>query len=183
MNGKKDILENASIEVEPVIKMDGRRKSLATMIEVPVLEESDQEEQVFNLGNAYATGRRKESVAKLWIFINRSEKFCISKIMEYVNVYFKNEALSFKVISPLIFLNETQNFAFNFRLKFKLIGGGKSGQSDAFRLALSKSLVLLFPDIRCLLRKSGFLTSDARRKEREHSGFRTSRKPQQYSRR
>lgn len=183
MSETKDILAKTSIEMEPDIKIEGRRKTLATMIEVPVLEESDQEEQIVNLENSYATGRRKESVAKLWVFINRSEKFSVAKIRESVDVYFKNEALSSNVVSPLILLNETQNFAFNFRLKFKLIGGGKSGQSDALRLAFSKALVLLFPDMRCILRKSGFLTSDARRKEREHPGFRTSRKPQQYSRR
>lgn len=158
-----------------------RNPQLDTMIEVPVLEDAGERNQ--SLERAYATGRRKQAVAKLWISINKTEKFSLSKIQQRVNEYFKNEALASNVVKPLALLNESQDFAFNIQLKFRAVGGGLSGQSDALKLAFSKSLSLLFPEIRPILRKNGFLTSDSRRKEREHPGFRTSRKPQQYSRR
>lgn len=154
---------------------------LNTMIEVPVLEGENDVKVV--LDNAYATGRRKEAVAKLWISINRSEKFSIPKMVEKFNLYFKNEALANNVVRPFALLAETQDFAFNLNVRFQLLGGGNSAQSDALRLAFAKSLSLLFPDMRSILRKAGLLTTDSRKKEREHPGFRTSRKPQQYSRR
>ncbi|WP_342261801.1 30S ribosomal protein S9 [Alphaproteobacteria bacterium endosymbiont of Tiliacea citrago] len=163
-----------------MIEKNINNETLTSMIEVPVLDEISES---VSLTDSYATGRRKESVAKCWLTINRKEKFSIQKIKDGFNVYFNNEALSHNAVSPLILLDETQNFAFNFNIKFKLIGGGKSGQSDALKLAFSKALTLLFPDMRSILRKNGFLTSDSRKKEREHPGFRTSRKPQQYSRR
>lgn len=162
-----------------------KKKALNTMIEVPVLDAAHDltEEKVLTLDKVYATGRRKEAVAKAWLKIDKSEKFSIEKMIEKVNRVFKNEALSRNVISPLVALNVVQDFIFNFDFNFSLLGGGKVGQSDALKLAFSKCLVLLFPEMRSILRKSGFLTSDSRRKEREHPGFRTSRKPQQYSRR
>ena len=111
----------------------------------------------------YATGKRKDSVAKVWL-IPGNGKIVVNNrdLDEYFELNVTRDLLS----SPLV-LTEKSN---DFDIKVRVMGGGKSGQAGAIRLGVSKALVLLDPDLRGVLKSAGFLTRDSRTKERKKYG-------------
>jgi small subunit ribosomal protein S9 len=84
------------------------------------------------------------------------------------------------IITEPLRLTETEG---RYDIVAKIEGGGVSGQAGALRHAISKSLVELDPDLRPALKKAGFLTRDAREKERRKYGLKKARKAPQYSKR
>lgn len=93
--------------------------------------------------------------------------------------YFPSATHRMIVAEPLR-LTETEG---RYDIIAKIEGGGISGQAGALRHAVSKSLVDLDPDLRPILKKAGFLTRDAREKERRKYGLKKARKAPQYSKR
>lgn len=149
--------------------------TLNTVIEVPVVEDDSKslkENQKF-----YATGRRKQAVARLWLSFGKG--FEVNK--KSFKDYFHEEALISEILYPLI-LSENKN-PLNVKIYSTVSGGGLVAQAGALKLALARALVLFDKTLKSLLKSANLLTRDARKKEREHYGFRTSRKPQQYKRR
>ena len=124
----------------------------------------------------YATGRRKESTARVFlrpgtgkINVNRRE----------FNEYFPIETLRIQVKTPLL-LTET---AEQFDVLATVTGGGVSGQAGAIRLGIARALCEFNLELRSRLKKDGLLTRDARAKERKKYGMAGARKRFQFSKR
>jgi small subunit ribosomal protein S9 len=124
----------------------------------------------------YGTGRRKESVARVFLRPG-SGKFTVNG--RAVEDYFKNVVWKNSAIEPLKFTN-TQN---QVDVIATAKGGGAGGQSGAVRMGLSRALFLFNPDLRVPLRKNGFVTRDSRMRERKKYGQKGARKRFQYSKR
>ena len=124
----------------------------------------------------YATGRRKDSVAKVWLTPG-SGKIVINK--RDLNDYFELNVARDLLSSPLILTANSDSFD----VKITVMGGGKSGQAGAIRLGISKALELSDPDLRSVLKSAGFLRRDARKKERKKYGKKGARASFQFSKR
>lgn len=124
----------------------------------------------------YATGKRKESIAKVWL--ERGEgNISINK--RDLKEYFRRDSLETNVKSPLV-LTETLE---SYDIKVTVMGGGLSGQSGAVRLGIARALTETDPDLRIPLKRAGFLTRDAREVERKKYGQPGARKKFQFSKR
>ncbi len=124
----------------------------------------------------YATGKRKDSVAKVWLAPGTGKIVINDRQMdEYFDVSLNRKSL----VSPLVL---TQN-ADVFDIKITVMGGGQTGQAGAIRHGVSKALVLSDPGLRGILKSAGFLTRDARTKERKKYGKKGARASFQFSKR
>ena len=124
----------------------------------------------------YATGKRKDSVAKVWLTPG-SGKIIINN--KDLNDYFELNVTRDLLSSPLALTENSDTFD----VKVSVLGGGKSGQAGAIRLGVSKALVLSDPDLRSVLKSAGFLRRDARKKERKKYGKKGARASFQFSKR
>jgi small subunit ribosomal protein S9 len=122
-------------------------------------------------GPAGATGRRKEAIARVRI-VPGTGKWTING--RPLDAYFPN-----KVHQQIVNLGLEDQFDVIARIN----GGGVTGQAGALRLGISRALQLVDPDNRPPLKKAGFLTRDARAKERKKYGLKKARKAPQYSKR
>jgi small subunit ribosomal protein S9 len=128
-------------------------------------------------GNVYyATGKRKNSIAKVWLTPGKGE---ITVNGMDLNDYFEMGVTQNLSASPLELTDKID--AFNVRVT--VMGGGKSGQAGAIRLGVSKALVISDPDLRGVLKSAGFLTRDSRQKERKKYGKKGARASFQFSKR
>ena len=124
----------------------------------------------------YGTGRRKESVARVFLTFGTGK---ITINGRTVDQYFHNVNWLNRAIEPLKF-TET---AGSVDITATANGGGVGGQSGAFRMGVSRALSLFNPELRAGLRKNGFLTRDSRMKERKKYGQKGARKRFQFSKR
>ncbi|MBW2721434.1 MAG: 30S ribosomal protein S9 [Deltaproteobacteria bacterium] len=124
----------------------------------------------------YATGRRKTSVARVWLTPGEGS-VTINK--RSIDDYLKRETAKMIIRQPLE-LTETLG---KFDIYVNVRGGGISGQAGAIKHGISRALLVVNPDFRPLLKKSGFLTRDSRVKERKKYGQPGARKRFQYSKR
>ena len=124
----------------------------------------------------YATGRRKTSVAKVWLSPGSGKIIVNDKNMEE---YFPLETLRIIVKQPLT-LTETLG---KYDVIAKVQGGGLSGQAGAVRHGIARALVLADPTLRPALKKAGFLTRDPRMVERKKYGLKKARRAPQFSKR
>jgi small subunit ribosomal protein S9 len=124
----------------------------------------------------YATGKRKNAVARVWMK-EGSGNFVINK--RAFDEYFPRDILKRLVWQPLDITENRDKFDFY----VNVAGGGISAQADAIKHGISKALVEYDADLKAALRKAGFLTRDARVKERKKYGQPGARKRFQYSKR
>ncbi len=125
---------------------------------------------------AYGTGRRKSSVARVYMHTGTGAFSVNNRGMEE---YFGRESLCMLIRQPL---DKTEmNGKFDFKVMVK--GGGTSGQAGAVRLGVARALLQYEKELRQPLRESGFLTRDARIVERKKVGLHKARKATQYSKR
>jgi small subunit ribosomal protein S9 len=124
----------------------------------------------------YATGRRKTSVARVWLKPGEGN-VTINK--RSIDDYLKRETAKMIIRQPLE-LTETLG---KYDIYVNVRGGGISGQAGAIKHGISRALLAVNPDFRPLLKKSGFLTRDSRVKERKKYGQPGARKRFQYSKR
>lgn len=129
-----------------------------------------------NPNQNYGTGRRKCAIARVWI--ERGEGV-ITVNGRDVSEYFGRPVLDILVKSPLVHMEMLDTI--NVRAKVK--GGGLSGQAGAVRLGISRALLEMNEEYRKLLRGGGFLTRDARVKERKKYGFKKARRGFQFVKR
>ena len=129
-----------------------------------------------NLGRSYATGKRKNAVARVWIK-EGSGKMVING--QDVDKYFLRPVLNMLVNQPL----ELTNKKMNIDATITVSGGGMSGQAGAVRHGISKALTLLDPNLRPILKTEGLLTRDSRIVERKKYGRRKARRRFQFSKR
>jgi small subunit ribosomal protein S9 len=127
-------------------------------------------------GRAYATGKRKNAVARVWIKPGSGKIIVNTRTLE---VYFARPVLRMVLQQPLV----TANRQGQFDVICKVSGGGLSGQAGALRHGLSKALTLYEPDLRGVLKKAGFLTRDSRVVERKKYGRKKARRSFQFSKR
>lgn len=124
----------------------------------------------------YATGRRKEAVARVWLV--EGEKNILVNERPFES-YFPREADRVWVQGPL----KAADFLDRFGVKADLQGGGPSGQAGALRLGIARALLEFDENLRPALRKGGFLTRDPRAKERKKYGRKGARRSFQYTKR
>ena len=124
----------------------------------------------------YATGRRKQSIARVWIEDGGKDVLINGKTLE---TYFPRETLRMIIYQPL----EATKLIERFGIKVEVKGGGLSGQAGAVRLGISRALIGFDASSRSLLRKNGFLTRDPRKKERKKYGHKGARRSFQYTKR
>ncbi|MEV0405318.1 30S ribosomal protein S9 [Actinoallomurus sp. NPDC050550] len=127
-------------------------------------------------GPAAGTGRRKEAIARVRI-VPGSGKWTING--RSLDTYFPNKVHQQVVNEPFVTLGLEDQFDVIARVG----GGGVTGQAGALRLGIARALQLVDPDNRPALKKAGFLTRDARAKERKKYGLKKARKAPQYSKR
>ena len=124
----------------------------------------------------YSTGRRKESIAKVWIS-NGTGNITINK--KNIEDYFKDKALRMIINQPLDVAKKSDSVD----LKITVLGGGLSGQAGAIKHGLSRALTLIDPNTKDPLKKNGFLTRDSRTVERKKYGRKKARRSFQFSKR
>ena len=124
----------------------------------------------------YATGRRKASVARVYMTKGKGV-FTVNK--KPMDKYFGRETSSMIVNQPLDVVDLHNKFDFNISVK----GGGDTGQAGAIRLGVARALMAYDEATRGDLRKAGLVTRDARVVERKKVGKKKARKSEQYSKR
>ena len=128
------------------------------------------------LGRSYATGKRKDAVARVWIKPGSGR---ITVNGRDQAVYFQRPVLRMIIGQPFGAANRADQFDVECTVK----GGGLSGQAGAVRHGISKALTLYEPELRPVLKKGGFLIRDARVVERKKYGRRKARRSFQFSKR
>jgi small subunit ribosomal protein S9 len=126
--------------------------------------------------NMYATGRRKTSVARVWLKPG-SGNIIINK--QPIGEYFRRETLGLVVRQPL----EHVGLLGNYDIVANVSGGGWSGQAGAVKMGIARCLVKTDENMKKTLREAGFLTRDAREVERKKPGQKKARKKYQFSKR
>jgi len=126
--------------------------------------------------STYATGRRKHAVARVWLQPGNGKVEINQRSLEQ---YFGRET-SRMVFRQALELTETTG---RFDVFCNVSGGGLSGQADAIRHGISRALIKIDPALRPPLKKAGYLTRDARAKERKKYGQRGARARFQFSKR
>jgi len=127
-------------------------------------------------GRSYATGKRKNAVARVWIKTGSGNLSINGKA---IKDYFSRPVLNMLVHQPL----ELTNKKMNVDTVITVSGGGLSGQAGAIRHGISKALSLLDPNLRSILKSEGLLTRDSRIVERKKYGRRKARRRYQFSKR
>jgi small subunit ribosomal protein S9 len=127
-------------------------------------------------GHANGLGRRKEAIARVRIAPGTGQWKINGRTLEG---YFPNKVHQQIVNEPFVTLGGEGKFDVIARID----GGGVTGQAGALRLGVARALLLVDPENRPLLKKAGFLTRDARVKERKKYGLKKARKAPQYSKR
>ena len=127
-------------------------------------------------GRAYATGKRKDAVARVWI---KPGKGTVTINQKPVDAYFARPVLRMILRQPL----EVANRVDQYDIVVTVAGGGLSGQAGAVRHGLSKALTYYEPELRAPLKREGFLTRDPRVVERKKYGRAKARRSFQFSKR
>jgi small subunit ribosomal protein S9 len=127
-------------------------------------------------GRAYATGKRKDAVARVWVKPGAGK---ITVNTREVEIYFARPVLRMMIQQPLVAAGRGGQYD----VVCTVAGGGLSGQAGAVRHGISKALTNFEPELRSVLKKGGFLTRDSRTVERKKYGRAKARKSFQFSKR
>ena len=142
----------------------------------PEVAEIPREPQRDALGRSYATGKRKDAVARVWIKPGSGKVSVNGKKMK---AYFARPVLQMILRQPFTISGTEDQFDVMATVK----GGGLSGQAGAVKHGISKALQLYDPSLRGALKAAGFLTRDSRVVERKKFGRAKARKSFQFSKR
>lgn len=127
-------------------------------------------------GRSYATGRRKDAVARVWIKPGKGQVEINGKPAAK---YFARPVLRMLIAQPFLVADRYQQFD----VMATVTGGGLSGQAGAVRHGISRALTYYEPELRSILKKAGFLTRDPRVVERKKYGHAKARRSFQFSKR
>jgi small subunit ribosomal protein S9 len=127
-------------------------------------------------GRAYATGRRKESVARVWVMRGKGKVIVNGKPQEQ---YFGRQTHLLVLNQPFLVANRVNEFD----VMCTVVGGGLSGQAGAIRHGISRALENFEPDLRQPLKKAGLITRDPRQVERKKVGKHKARRSKQWAKR
>mgnify|MGYP001315868850 CR=1 FL=1 len=135
-----------------------------------------EEKKLDKFGRAYSTGRRKSSVARVWIKLGKGNIQVNGKKEE---IYFTSKSHRLILNQPLVHSNRKSEVD----IICTVNGGGLSGQAGAIRHGISRALVNFDPQLRNVLKTNGFLTRDSREVERKKYGKAKARRSFQFSKR
>ena len=156
---------------DTVQSMEGLSQLKGVQPEAPVhVQKLDKQ------GRAYATGKRKDAVARVWLK-RGSGKIVVNT--RTVEVYFARPVLRMIIQQPFV----ASNRGGQYDVVCTVSGGGLSGQAGALRHGVSKALTFFEPELRGVLKKGGFLTRDSRVVERKKYGKKKARRSFQFSKR
>ena len=133
-------------------------------------------QKIDKLGRAYATGKRKNAVARVWL--RRGSGKMVINGKDFVE-YFARPVLQMMIQQPAIASSRRTEYD----VMATVSGGGLSGQAGAVRHGISRALTRFEPDLRGVLKKGGFLTRDSRVVERKKYGKAKARRSFQFSKR
>ncbi len=172
-----DLANLTSTEATAATAAPADGEAAAPQASVPTPSTMPLREQIIDKqGRAYATGRRKDAVARVWLKPGTGK---ITVNTREVEVYFARPALRMMIQQPLVAAAR----AGQYDVICTVAGGGLSGQAGAVRHGISKALTYFEPDLRAILKKGGFLTRDSRVVERKKYGRAKARKSFQFSKR
>ena len=134
------------------------------------------EKKVDNFGRAYSTGKRKSSIARVWVKLGKGNVQINGKKEEE---YFSSKSHRLVLNQPLLQANRKTELD----VVCTVVGGGLSGQAGAIRHGISRALVNFDPSLRKTLKSKGFLTRDSRVVERKKYGKAKARRSYQFSKR
>ena len=182
----------ATDQAEAAGDVAGADAGVETPSDAPVYER-----RVDELGRAYATGKRKDAIARVWLkpgtgritvvgTVNRAAKLQaakrnherLEKTRDYT-AYFARPVLQMMVLQPLKAVDRDTQFD----ITVSVSGGGLSGQAGAVRHGIAKALTYFEPELRPTLKHGGFLTRDPRVVERKKYGRAKARRSFQFSKR
>ena len=124
----------------------------------------------------YATGRRKTSIAKVWLKKGTGKIHVNGKNYDS---YFKRDTHKMQLLKPFELINQSTSYD----VKCNVRGGGATGQAGAMVLGISKALLLFDPELKSTLKKEKLTTRDSRAVERKKYGHRKARRSFQFSKR
>ena len=151
-------------------------KNLAVATAVETGDAPKREAKRDALGRSYATGRRKNAIARVWIKPGKGE---INVNGKRVGQYFARPVLRMLITQPFLVTDRYNQFD----VFCTCTGGGLSGQAGAVRHGISRALTYYEPDLRGVLKLAGFLTRDSRVVERKKYGRAKARRSFQFSKR
>ena len=134
------------------------------------------EKKVDSFGRAYSTGKRKSSIARVWVKLGNGNVLINGKKEEE---YFSSKSHRLVLNQPLLQANRKTELD----VVCTVVGGGLSGQAGAIRHGISRALVNFDPTLRKTLKSKGFLTRDSRVVERKKYGKAKARRSYQFSKR
>ena len=163
-------------EIEAGDAAEPEADDVATEAPAPVATEAPKTPRPVIGGPVGATGRRKEAIARVRLVPGSGQWTINGRSLED---YFPNKVHQQVVNEPL----KTLDVADRYDILVRVQGGGVSGQAGAVRLGIARALTQTDDDARPPLKRAGFLTRDARAKERKKYGLKKARKAPQYSKR
>jgi len=181
---KRKSLSNIKAAVKEAKEVAQEQAAVATAAAAPeaavVVTKTNEpkvyERKVDNLGRAYATGKRKNAIARVWI---KPGKGKVTVNGRDIKVYFARPVLQMIVNQPF----SVANRAGQFDVDCTVMGGGLSGQAGAVKHGISKALTYFEPDLRKPLKVAKFLRRDSRIVERKKYGRAKARRRFQFSKR
>ncbi len=135
-----------------------------------------REKKVDKLGRAYATGRRKNAIARVWL---KPGKGTVTVNGRDQAVYFARQTQRLVLNQPFLIAGRVGSYD----VMCTVVGGGLSGQAGAVRHAISRALQNFEPELRGVLKKAGMLTRDSRIVERKKVGLHKARRSKQWAKR
>ena len=167
------------IDIPAAQKSATKKKKSVDLADFETAEVEQKEERkpkIDDLGRSYATGKRKNAVARVWL---KKGKGKITVNGRTIETFFARPILRLVINQPF----EATKTEGNFDVTITVKGGGLSGQAGAVRHGISKCLDLYDPANHTVLRQGGFLTRDSRVVERKKYGKRKARRSFQFSKR
>ncbi len=184
----KKTSEKTEVKVETVKKTRSAKTTEATAtladVGLKIAKDSTEKKEVVkkekavkdSKGRVYSTGKRKTSVARVWISAGNGKITVNGKDYE---AYFRRPILQMIINQP--FGVAKREGAYD--VFATIVGGGLSGQAGALKHGISKALALAEPELRPVIKQAGFLTRDSRVVERKHYGHKKARRSFQFSKR
>ncbi len=165
--------EAADAAAAPAVAAAEDAAEVVVETEIPI---TPTEPVIDALGRSYATGKRKNAIARVWI---KPGPGIITVNGREMNTYFARPVLQMLINQPF----EVSDRKGQYDVFCTVTGGGLSGQAGAVRHGISKALTLFEPGLRPVLKKGGFLTRDSRVVERKKYGRKKARRSFQFSKR
>ena len=173
---KNDLADLKDIAGPAVVDAPAAAESETAAVEPPVSTMPLREQELDKFGRAYATGRRKDAVARVWL---KPGKGKITVNGRDQSTYFARPTLRL-VLNQVFAITEREG---QYDVEATVKGGGLSGQAGAVKHGISQALTKYEPALRSAVKAEGFLTRDSRKVERKKYGKAKARKSFQFSKR